>query len=112
MSPVAWVVLAAVLIPIAAGFAAGAIWKPHAPWGKVFEAALFATGGVMAPLAVAAIGMMLAHPSNEHGDQEAGVQIVFIGLLAIPIYVPALVGTILGKLAGRRLRDQSVGSDH
>jgi hypothetical protein len=47
---------------------------------------------------------MLAHPSNEHGDQEAGVQVVFIGVLAIPLYVPAFVGSAIGKLLGRRFR--------
>ena len=70
MSPLAWVILAAVLIPAAAGLVVGIIRKPHAPWGGIFESAAYATGAVVAPLAVAAIALMAAHPSNEHGDQE------------------------------------------
>lgn len=104
MSPIAWVILAAVLTPISAGVVVGVIRKPHGPWDGAFESAAYATGAVVAPLVLAAIALMLAHPSNEHGDQEAGVQVVFIGVLAIPLYVPAFVGSAIGKLLGRRFR--------
>jgi predicted Na+-dependent transporter len=104
MSAFAWVVLAAVLITIAAGLVAGVLVKPHGPWATVFEPAAYATGAVVAPLIGAAIGLMIAHPSNEHGDQEAAVQVVFVGVLAIPLYAPALVGAAIGKLLGRRIR--------
>jgi MFS family permease len=104
MSVVAWVVSAAVLIPIAAGLVAGVIVKPHGPWIEVFLTAAYATGAVVGPLAVSAIALMLAHPSNEHGDQAAAVQLVFIGVLAIPLFIPALAGAAIGKLLGRRLR--------
>jgi predicted Na+-dependent transporter len=106
MSPLAWVILAAILIPVAAGVVAGVIIKPHGPWDGVFEPAAYATGAVVAPLALAAIALMLAHPSNEHGDQEAAVQVVFVGVLAIPLYVPALVGVLIGKALGRQLRQR------
>ena len=104
MPAIAWVVLAAVMIPIAAGFVAGAIVKPHGPWATVFEPAAYATGAVVAPLVWAAIVLMITHPSNEHADQEAAVQVVFIGVLAVPLYAPALVGAVIGKLFGRRVR--------
>ena len=104
MSPVTWVVLGAVLVPISAGVVVGIIMKPHGPWDGVFESAAYATGAVVAPLVLAAIGLMVAHPSHEHGDQEAAVQVVFIGVVAIPLYVPALVGATIGKLLGRQLR--------
>jgi predicted Na+-dependent transporter len=104
MSPLAWVILAAVLIPLAAGVLVGVVRKPHGPWDEVVESAAYATGAVLAPLAIAAIALMVAHPSNEHGDQEAAVQVVFIGVLAIPLYVPALAGAAIGKLIGREFR--------
>jgi predicted Na+-dependent transporter len=104
MSVFAWVVLAAVLIPIVAGVIAGVIVKPHGPWTEVYLAAAYATGALVGPLVGAAIVLMLAHPSNEHGDQAAAVQVVFVGVLAIPLYVPALVGALIGKLLGRQLR--------
>jgi predicted permease len=104
MSAIAWVVLAAVLVPIVAGVIAGVIVKPHGPWATVFEPAAYATGAVVGPLIWAAIGLMIAHPSNEHGDQEAAVQVVFLGVLAVPLYVPALAGAVIGKLLGRRIR--------
>jgi hypothetical protein len=34
------------------------------------------------------------------------VQVVFIGLLAFPLYVPALAGAAMGKILGRKLRQQ------
>ena len=79
MSPVAWVILSAILIPIAAGVVVVVIMKPHGPWDGIFESVAYATGVVVAPLVLAAIGLMVAHPSHEHGDQEAAVQVVFIG---------------------------------
>ena len=82
----------------------GVVRKPHGPWDGVIESAAYATGAVLAPIAVAAIALMLAHPSNEHGDQEAAVQVVFIGVLAVPLYVPALAGAAIGKLVGREFR--------
>ena len=106
MSPVAWIILAAVLIPVVAGVAAGVVMKPHMPWTTVFESAAYATGAVVAPVVLAAIVAMVAHPSNEHGDQEAAVQVVFIGVVAIPLYVPALVGAVIGKLLGRQFRQR------
>jgi hypothetical protein len=84
----------------------GVIVKPHGPWDGIFEAAAYATGVVLTPLAIAAIAVMIAHPSHEHGDQEAAVQVVFIGLLAVPLYVPALAGAAMGKILGRKLRQQ------
>jgi MFS family permease len=104
MSVVAWIVSAAVLIPVALGVVAGVIAKPHGPWIEVLLTAAYATGAVVGPLAVSAIALMLAHPSNEHGDQAAAVQVVFIGVLAIPLFIPALVGAAIGKLLGRQLR--------
>ena len=35
---------------------------------------------------------------------DPAVQVVFIGVLAIPLYVPALVGAAIGKLIGREFR--------
>ncbi len=104
MSEVALIVLAAVLTPIVAGVIAGAVMQPHEPWKGVFESAAAATGVLMGLLVLTTIAVMVAHPSNEHGDQEAGVQLVFVALLAIPLYAPALAGAVIGKLLGRQLR--------
>lgn len=100
----AWIVLAAVLIPVVIGAVAGVIMKPYGPWKYVFESAAAATGVIVALLVVTVLAALVAHPSNEHGDQEAGVQLVFVALLTIPLYVPALAGAVVGRLLGRRLR--------
>jgi cytochrome b561 len=104
MSDFAWVALVAVLLLAVAGIVAGVIMRPHEPWKGVFESAAAATGVVVALLVVAVLVALVAHPSNKHGDQEAGVQVVFVALLAIPMYVPALAGAVVGKLLGRQLR--------
>ena len=104
MSEFAWIVFAVALATAAAGALAGVIIKPHGPWKGVFESAAAATAAIMAMLVIAALVALFAHPSNEHGDQEAGVQLVFVALLAMPLYAPALAGAAVGKLLGRRLR--------
>jgi hypothetical protein len=104
MSDFAWVLLAAVLTPAVAGAVAGVIMKPHEPWKGVFESGAAATGVVVTLLVAAALVALVTHPSNEHGDQEAGVQLVFVALLAIPLYAPALAGAVVGKLLGRQFR--------
>jgi hypothetical protein len=105
MSDFAWVALAAgVLTPAITGAVAGVIMKPHEPWKGVFEPAAAATGIVVALLVLAALVALVMHPSNEHGDQAAGVQLVFVALLAIPLYAPALAGAVVGKLLGRQFR--------
>jgi len=109
MSEVAWIVLAALLTPTVAGIVAGALIKPQEPWRGVFESAAAATGAVMALLIVVTIVVMVWHPSNEHGDQEAAVQLIFVALLAVPLYAPALAGAAVGKLVARQLRRPSVG---
>jgi hypothetical protein len=104
MSTLAWIILAAVLIPVLTGLAAGIIVNPHGGWEEVFLAAAYGTGAIVGPIMATAIILMLAHPSDEHGDQEAAAQIVFVGFLAIPLYLPALAGASIGKLLGRRFR--------
>jgi hypothetical protein len=83
---------------------AGIVINPRGPWSEVFESAAAGTCAIAALLVLTAIGVLIAHPANEHGDQEAGVQVVFIGLLAIPLYVPCLLGAVAGKLLGRVAR--------
>lgn len=104
VSEVALIVSAVVITPVVAGAIAGAIIKPHEPWKGVFESAAAAAGVVMALLVATTIALMVAHPSNEHGDQEAAVQLIFVALLAVPLYAPALAGAVIGKLLGRQFR--------
>jgi hypothetical protein len=109
MSDVAWIVLAAVLTPAIARVVAGAVIEPHEPWKGVFESAAAAAGLAVALLGVATIALMVLHPSNGHGDQEAGVQLIFVALLAVPLYAPALVGAAIGKLLARQLSRRQAG---
>lgn len=104
MTAWAWIVLATVLISVVIGAVAGVIMKPYGPWTYVFESAAAATGVIVALLVVMVLAALVVDPSNEHGDQQAGVQLVFVALLAIPLYVPALAGAVVGRLVGRRLR--------
>jgi hypothetical protein len=107
MSDFAWVLLGVALVAAVVGVGAGVIMKPHEPWKAVFESAAAATGVVAAILVLAVLLALVAHPSNEHGDQEAGVQVVFVALFAIPLYAPALAGAVVGKFVGRRFRRPS-----
>ncbi|HEY7932350.1 MAG TPA: hypothetical protein VID48_00880 [Solirubrobacteraceae bacterium] len=47
-------------------------------------------------LGVTALGALVAHSSKEHGDQQEGVQAVFLALLAIPPYVLRWLAPLLG----------------
>lgn len=72
----------------------------------MYEPAAAAAGVVMALLVLATIAAMVAQGSSEHADQEAAVQLIFVALLAIPLYASALAGAAIGKLLGRRLRSR------
>jgi len=110
MSDAAWIGLAAAVTPVAAGLVAGALMEPHGPWKGVFESAAAAAGVVLALLVAATVVLMVVHQSNEHGDQEAAVQLIFVALLAIPLYVPTLAGAAIGKLLGRQLKSPTGGA--
>jgi hypothetical protein len=104
MSGAAWIGLVASSTPVAAGLVAGAVMEPGGPWKGVFESAAAAVGVVVALFVVATVALMVTHPSNEHGDQEAAVQLIFVALLVVPLYVPALAGAAIGKVLGRLLK--------